>query len=380
MERQGELECIRRFLAHLRDETTDLAPAPLRLPVSHYTDPAHLEREQSGVFRGAPSLVALSVDLREPGSFLPVDVGGIPILLIRHDDGRLRAFINGCRHRGSPLVSEPGCAEGGRLVCPFHAWTYTTEGKLAQTPHAGDAFDGVVREGDGLHPRPCLETEGLVFVRAEGHRPIDEAEALLGIRQDMRSLDLANYHRFQTRTTRWRCNWKLILDTFLESYHVFSLHRETVHPWYFSQPMIFDGWGPNLRFPVARRTLADLEGEPEDRWRLADHATVQWLVGGHSLISYTRDYLLLWQFSSPEPGTCDARTTLYSASPAQSTEDEARLSQAFDLQLRVTGEEDFPMQERIQQNLNSGAIPELVYGRNEVAAIHFHEALDKLTA
>ncbi len=248
---------------------------------------------------------------------------------------------------------------------PFHAWTYTTDGRLAKTPHAEDAFDDVVREGDSLRPRPCLETEGLVFVRAEGDEPIDEAAALLGIRQDMGSLDLGSDHRFEARTTRWRCNWKLILDTFVESYHVFSLHRETVHPWYFSPPMIFDGWGANLRFPVARRTLADLEDEPETSWRLADHATIQWLVGGHSLISYTRDYLLLWHFSSPEPGACDARTTLYSASPARSTEDEARFSQAFDLQLRVTGEEDFPMQEQIQRNLDSGAIPGLVYGRSD---------------
>jgi phenylpropionate dioxygenase-like ring-hydroxylating dioxygenase large terminal subunit len=297
---------------------------------------------------------------------------------MRHDDGRVRAFVNGCRHRGSPIASEPGCAKGGHLQCPFHAWTYSTDGHLARIPMAAEAFRSLEPDRLGLHERPCLESEGLIFVRAEGDAAIGENEALAGIRDDMRALCLGTYHAFQTRTARWRCNWKLVLDTFLESYHVFSLHRETVHPWYFSLPMVYDGWGSNIRFPVARRTLAELEGEPEESWRLADHATVQWLVGSNSLISHTRDYLLLWRFSSPSPDRCEARTSLYAASPIDTPADEKRLAAAFDLQMRVTSAEDFPQQERIQATLSSGAVPELVYGRNEVAAIHFHNALDTI--
>jgi phenylpropionate dioxygenase-like ring-hydroxylating dioxygenase large terminal subunit len=286
--------------------------------------------------------------------------------------------VNGCRHRGSPLVDERGCAEGGRLQCPFHAWTYSTDGSLETIPLAEEAFSAFDRAEMGLHGRPCLESEGMIFVRAEGAEAIDPDEALQGIGNDLRSLDLSRYHPFETRTTHWQCNWKLVLDTFLESYHVFSLHRETVHPWYFSMPMVYDGWGPNLRFPVARRTIEELAEKPEESWRLADHATVQWLVGSNALISHTRDYLLLWRFSSPEPGSCEARTTLYAASPIESAADEKRLGNAFDLQMRVTGAEDFPMQERIQSVLASGAIPELVYGRNEVATIHFHRALQAI--
>jgi len=375
VERTAELECIRRFLAHLRDQTTDLAPSPLRLSASHYADPDHFERERRHVFRRQPKLAALSCDLRAPESYLPLDVGGIPILLMRHGDGRVGAFVNACRHRGSPLATKPGCAEGGHLQCPFHSWTYSTDGSLAKIPLAADAFSCFDHDELGLHRRPCLESEGMIFVRAEGDEAIDEDEVLAGIRDDLRSLDLATYHPFETRTAHWRCNWKLILDTFLESYHVFSLHRETVHPWYFSMPMIYDGWGPNLRFPVARRTLAGLVDEPEESWRLADHATVQWLVGSNALISHTRDYLLIWQFSSPEPGRCEARTTLYCASPVESPKNEKRLGNAFDLQLSVTGAEDFPMQEQIQSVLDSGAFPEILYGRNEVATIHFHRAL-----
>ncbi len=378
MERTSELDCIRRFLTHLREGTSDLAPEPLCLPVSHYVDPDHLAREREAVFRRQPTLVALSCDLPRTGSYFPVDVGGVPILLMRHSDRQVRAFVNACRHRGSPLAEAGGCAEGGRIRCPFHAWTYATDGRLDSIPLAEEAFASFDRDGMGLRPRACLEAGGLIFVRGEGDQEIDAAEALAGVGDDLECMDLARYHPFETRTTDWACNWKLVLDTFLESYHVFSLHRETVHPWYHSMPMIYDGWGANIRFPVARRTLASLADQPEESWRLADHATVQWLVGANALISHTRDYLLLWRFMSPSPGRCQARTTLYAASPIETEADRKRLTAAFDLQMRVTSAEDFPQQERIQAVLASGAVPELVYGRNEVATIHFHKALETI--
>jgi phenylpropionate dioxygenase-like ring-hydroxylating dioxygenase large terminal subunit len=319
--------------------------------------------------------VALSADLHGPESYLPLDVGGVPILLVRDREGRVRAFVNGCRHRGSPIATERGCAEGGTLRCPFHSWTYSTQGQLTNIPLGEEGFASLDRSRMGLHSRACLEVEGLIFVRAEGEEPIDESVALAGVRDDLHALGLERYRHFETRTSHWRCNWKLVLDTFLESYHVFSLHRKTVHPWYFSQPMIYDGWGCNLRFPVARRTIQELDGRPEEDWRLTDHATVQWLVASNALLTHTRDHVLLWRFTSAQPNRCEVRTSFYSTSPAETEEDEERLSAAFDRQLRVTGDEDFPAQERIQSVLDSGALPEIVLGRNEVAPIHFHRSL-----
>jgi hypothetical protein len=159
---------------------------------------------------------------------------------------------------------------------------------------------------------------------------------------------------------------------------VFSLHRESVHPWYLSQPMVHDAWGASLRFPVARRSIEELAQRPEAEWRLADHATLQWWIAPNALVSHTRDIALLWRFSSPAPDRCDVTTSLYSATASASAADAARLAEAFELQLRVTGAEDFPMAERIQHALDSGAVPELVLGRNEAGVIHFHRTLDAL--
>ena len=142
--------------------------------------------------------------------------------------------------------------------------------------------------------------------------------------------------------------------------------------------MLSDAQGPNLRFIVARRTIETLRDQPETEWRLADHATIQWLIGPNALLTYTRDYVLLWRFFSAVPNRCEIRTSLYSRNEAGTDEARKRLDADFDLQMRVAGEEDFPAQERVQRVLDSGALPEVLLGANEVATRHFHDALEGL--
>ena len=110
----AQRDCVRRLLAHLAAGTTDLCDAPHPVPAHHFTGPEHLEREREAVFREQPTLVALSADLPDRGSFVPVEVGGVPLLLVRHRDDQVRAFLNGCRHRGSPLASGRSQGSVGR--------------------------------------------------------------------------------------------------------------------------------------------------------------------------------------------------------------------------------------------------------------------------
>ena len=380
MHHLDQVSAVHRFLEHLRNATTDLAPAVLRLPASVYTDAAHHRRERDRLWRERPVVAGLSADLPEPGSWFTADVGAVPLLVTRDADGRARAFVNGCRHRGGRIADGRGRAEGRVFRCPFHSWTYAIDGCLVAIPEAEDAFAALDRSAFGLHERSCAEHAGVILVRAVGDGPLDGADLLRGVAGDLTALGIPDYHHFETKTTEWKCNWKLALDTFLESYHVFSLHPESVHPWYFSQPMIYDGFGANLRFPVFRRTVEKLAERPESTWELADHAPLQWWVAPNALFSYTRDELFLWRFHSPRPDRCVAVTSLYTRSPATTEDATNRLDEAFALQLQVAGREDFPMQEKVQEVLGSRALPEIVFGRNEVAAIHFHRALEDLLA
>jgi len=380
MQRDEELRWIRRFLAHQREDSAPQAPSLLRIPAAHYTSPDHLGRERSRLFRRRPGVVGLSADIPDAGDYLSCDAGGVPLLVMRGEDRRTRAFVNACRHRGSPLVEGRGRAEGGRLRCPFHAWSYDSEGKLQAIPLAEACFSELEAAERNLLSRPCLETHGLIVVRAEGQEAIEPADFFSGLEADLEALQLDAHQHFDTHVEEWACNWKLLLDTFLESYHVFSLHRESVHPWYLSYPMLYDGFGPNLRFPVPKRSLLDLAHEAESDWQLLDHATLQWWIAPNALLTTTRYSSLLWRFEPLDTDRTRVTTSLYAKRAGDHESRNDRLAEEFALQLRVTAQEDFPQQVKVQGSLASGALPNAVMGRHEGAVIHFHETLAGLLA
>ena len=197
------------------------------VPAKRYSDQAVYELEREHVFGRSWLYVAHLDQLPHPGDFVRLDGVPGPIVLVRQDDGGVRAFFNTCQHRGSALVLEPSGQAGRRLTCPYHGWVYRLDGTLAGYPDAGDFRD--------LDPS-CLalpdvrcETWGpFVFVNldpdaaplAEWMHPVSEDLAELG--------DLAGrLHLIGTRSRDVPVNWKLPVDANIETYHVNVAHRQT---------------------------------------------------------------------------------------------------------------------------------------------------------
>ena len=104
--------------------------------------------------------VAVEPDIPEPGDYITVDVGRHSVVIVRDDDQQIRAFHNVCRHRGSRLCQEQQ-GSVGNLVCPYHQWTYTLDGKLAYAEHMGAGFD---KRAHGLKPVHVQSLAGLLFI------------------------------------------------------------------------------------------------------------------------------------------------------------------------------------------------------------------------
>ena len=124
---------FRKILDCAEKGETALAPKVMFVDVAAYVDPELHEREHRKLFRETPQVACLSTDLPEPGSFHLFEETGVPMLVTRGRDGRVRAFLNVCTHRGSRLVRE----ESGRkmrMSCRFHAWTFDCDGKLVGVP------------------------------------------------------------------------------------------------------------------------------------------------------------------------------------------------------------------------------------------------------
>ena len=127
MSRQDQINLLKRLLHYVETRTTAMADSPWRNEVSVYTDAERLAEEQRVLFRKHPLVMGFASDWPAPGSFSTDDHAGLPVLIVRGRDSRLRAFLNVCRHRGAKVAQ--GCGKARLFSCPYHAWTYDLAGE-----------------------------------------------------------------------------------------------------------------------------------------------------------------------------------------------------------------------------------------------------------
>ena len=274
MQRAVEVELIERSLVSMNARRPDTG-APARSPIARYTDPDRLARELA-MMRRRPTAVAHIAELSAPGARLAREVFGVPVLLVRGDDGRVRGFLNICSHRGTRLVSGAGCA--GRLTCPYHGWSYRLDGALAGVPHAW-GFPDLDRGAAGLTPLPTAEAHGMIWCApttgpTPGGPPLD-VDAWLGpLAEDVAGLGLADLVPSPTDARAWAANWKLLAEGGLEAYHFRVAHAETIRPLFPDNLFVADVFGEHIRSVVFKRSIADLRGAPRAPWRLREHANL----------------------------------------------------------------------------------------------------------
>jgi phenylpropionate dioxygenase-like ring-hydroxylating dioxygenase large terminal subunit len=217
----NDSEALRWTRAH-----PELGSEPI--PAERLYAQAYFERERDEVFGKSWLLVARETDLPRPGTWVTVDIPSphAAVLLMRGEDGAVRAFHNTCQHRGGRLA-HPRCGAGKGITCPLHGWTYGLQGALAYVP-IENGFATLPRERLGLRPVACAVWEGFVFVNLDP-RPAVDLPTFLG--EPVRSgyggyfgaLEEAAHYTVETRT-----NWKTMLDVSLEAYHALSIHP--IHP------------------------------------------------------------------------------------------------------------------------------------------------------
>jgi choline monooxygenase len=194
------------------------------IPASWYVDPRILDLERQTVFARTWQIVGRVDQVRNPGEYITCHVGNDPLLVIRGNDGVLRAFFNVCRHHAAAVVTG---SEGhaSTLRCPYHGWTYSLNGELKGTPDLSGVcnFD---RSTMGLRPVEVATWEKWIFVRVIGGGP--SLENFLGddLRTRIQSLSLAGLKWVERRQYVVECNWKVFVDNYLDGgYHIPHVHR-----------------------------------------------------------------------------------------------------------------------------------------------------------
>ncbi len=203
--------------------TTTFRQGSRTLRGEYYTSAAILAEEGERIFEKAWHCVGRTSRLAEPGDYFLREIAGESIIVLRDRRGTIRAFFNVCRHRGTRICREESGRLGESLQCPYHAWTYRTDGELIGAPHMQDV-EGFDKKDYPLHAATIAEWEGFLFVSiARDPQPFEAAwRPMIGRLARYGLPALRPGHRVVYDV---QANWKLVFQNYNE-----CLHCPTIHP------------------------------------------------------------------------------------------------------------------------------------------------------
>jgi len=195
------------------------------LPSSWYYDETHYENERSKIFGREWIYITSTSRLVKPGDYSTLNIVGYKVMVIKQEDGSIKAFLNACRHRASPLLLEShGTCKGQCITCPYHAWTYNLDGNLRKAPEFEMLPDFSEKKTDlSLVPVQIHESCGLIFFNLSKNI-IDNKRQFDELIEIMNGYPTQNYVYHSTKTFEIACNWKVFIENYQECYHCKILH------------------------------------------------------------------------------------------------------------------------------------------------------------
>jgi choline monooxygenase len=337
------------------------------IPNTWYTSPDIARLERDAVFARTWQAIGRRELVEKPGQFLTFDVADEPVLVVRGEDGQLRAFVNVCRHRAARVCSEE-CGTVTKLRCHYHGWTYDLAGHLRGVPEF-DGVEGFRREDNGLPPVAVAEWGPYVWVHLE--KPTEPLEAFLaplpGWAEARGALNGLVFH--ERRHYDLACNWKVYVDNYLDG----GYHVNTIHPGLAS---VLD-YKEYKTVPSGNTVLQSSPLKPSEgatgRSRVGDLAAYWWLFPNVMVNIYPgvldtnivvplavdRCRVIFDLYFLPDAATEFVRDSL-------ATTDEVQL-------------EDVGVCEEVQRNLNSRSYHSGRYSvKRENGQHHFHQLLGRM--
>jgi choline monooxygenase len=207
-----------------------------------YTSEALLELEYERIFKHQWACVGRFDELPNPGDYLTADVGIVPIIVTRGEDGNLGAMVNVCSHRLATVASGAGNAK--RFACPYHGWVYDASGALLNAPHMPDGFD---KSSCSLRQVQVEIWNGFIYVNVDLDAP-SLTESLAPLEPVFRNYHMERMQLLARGSEIWNANWKIATENFLESYHLEMTHAGSLGPFFPQSSLKMVTEGPLFAF------------------------------------------------------------------------------------------------------------------------------------
>jgi phenylpropionate dioxygenase-like ring-hydroxylating dioxygenase large terminal subunit len=353
------------------------------LPGWIYRDADFLEAEKERVFATSWQIVCHLSDIPNPGDYHTLDFLNEPLVAVRGTDGGVKAFFNVCRHRASRLLDGGSGHCAGRIVCPYHAWTYDLNGRLTTIPHRKEFVD-FSPDQYGLKPVETEIYKGFIFVRMKPGLP-SVAAMLAPYESELAAYRLEELQPMGRVTLRTRhVNWKNVTDNYSDGMHITVAHPGLTRLFGQSygieaQPWVDKMWGFLRDIPSSQRSermyqtiLPRSAHLPDERQRL----WIYFKLWPNIAFDIYPDQIDFMQMIPISPTETLIREIAY-AHPDGRREMRAARYLNWRINRRVSAE-DRALIERVQSGMHSRSYSPGPLGRNEVSLRSFARRMREL--
>ena len=396
MQKEEQVRLLKGLINYLETGTNVDAGGIMQTPPETYTSEDRFSQEWNKLFRNYPQIVGMTGDLPEPGTFFTREDFGIPLLATRDEKGEFRAFANVCAHRGV-IVENEKKGQKTKFSCPFHGWTYDNSGKLIGFPKP-DHFGDIDKACYGLTELPRLEQYGFLWVHPNPKGEID-LNNLFGskLMEEFEAWGFQNLVLTHEENYVTEMNWKLAIDTFGETYHFPTLHKNTLFNNFHGNVQMFDTFKRNARLTLCLREIDNMKKDPEENWHICRGAFPVYFLFPNTILNVSETGIILVREYPLDmsPHRSVSKVSFYfwphvieylkenNIDPENVEGSQNAMANEFNPYSGfgdIIRDEDYVVAAASHKGLRSGAIDHLTFGKNEPALHHYHntfrEALD----
>lgn len=373
----SQIDAIRRIPNH-----ADAKPPAIdaRRPADIFLSDEHWELERDAIFRAKPVAVAPSAVLPQPGSVLAHDGYGIPLLLTRDKQGEVRMFLNACTHKGATLVEDCAAKKWSTITCPYHAWTFGLDGRLIGVPRE-ETYARFDKASRPLTQLPCKESGGIIWGILDARAAPDFSILSDQIASDFEHLGLTKAYAYGYRRFELEANWKLVMEPFLEGYHVQRLHINSIGPlgldMFADVISVADRFGLHLRQTSGRGNF-DPAVLDRDDINIRNYITHAYNLFPNTVVITSPYYTSVMMMMPLDAHRTRVDYHMLTEAEPDNPKAEELYAKSFAIIQDVFGGEDFKAAEMCHKGLASGAIPDVIYCGMEAPIPQFYEGIESI--